>query len=280
ELGPVFANFVLADEINRAPAKVQSALLEVMGERQISIGGTTYPLPLPFLVLATQNPIESEGVYPLPEAQRDRFLMRIPVDYPTPDQEHEIVDRSRHQASGSPVALLSTDDVAALQAAASAVYVDRAVQDYAVRLVLATRNPAEHGVAIDGLLAYGASPRASIGLINAGRALALLRGRDHLLPQDVYDIAYDVLNHRLVLSFDAVADGVTVDDVLVEVLTTVVSPRVSSSQLAGNRAPLAVGCSSDDPGPPRGSSRSRAHRVSRRRRRSRSSGCGSRCFAG
>ena len=240
ELGPVFANFVLADEINRAPAKVQSALLEVMGERQISIGGTTYPVPLPFLVLATQNPIESEGVYPLPEAQRDRFLMRIPVDYPTPDQEHEIVDRSRHQASGSPVALLSTDDVAALQAAASAVYVDRAVQDYAVRLVLATRNPAEHGVAIDGLLAYGASPRASIGLINAGRALALLRGRDHLLPQDVYDIAYDVLNHRLVLSFDAVADGVTVDDVLVEVLTTVVSPRVSSSQLAGNRAPLAV----------------------------------------
>ncbi len=240
ELGPVFANFVLADEINRAPAKVQSALLEVMGERQISIGGTTYPLPLPFLVLATQNPIESEGVYPLPEAQRDRFLMRIPVDYPTPDQEHEIVDRSRHQASGSPVALLSTDDVAGLQAAASAVYVDRAVQDYAVRLVLATRNPAEHGVAIDGLLAYGASPRASIGLINAGRALALLRGRDHLLPQDVYDIAYDVLNHRLVLSFDAVADGVTVDDVLVEVLTTVASPRVSSSQLAGNRAPLAV----------------------------------------
>jgi MoxR-like ATPase len=240
ELGPVFANFVLADEINRAPAKVQSALLEVMGERQISIGGTTYPLPLPFLVLATQNPIESEGVYPLPEAQRDRFLMRIPVDYPTPDQEHEIVDRSRHQAPGSPVALLSTDDVAGLQAAASAVYVDRAVQDYAVRLVLATRNPAEHGVAIDGLLAYGASPRASIGLINAGRALALLRGRDHLLPQDVYDIAYDVLNHRLVLSFDAVADGVTVDDLLVEVLTTVVSPRVSSSQLGGNRAPLAV----------------------------------------
>jgi MoxR-like ATPase len=240
ELGPVFANFVLADEINRAPAKVQSALLEVMAERQISIGGTTYPLPAPFLVLATQNPIESEGVYPLPEAQRDRFLMRIPVDYPTPDQEHEIVERARYQASGSPVALLSTDDVAGLQAAAAAVYVVRAVQDYAIRLVLATRTPAEHGVAIDGLLAYGASPRASIGLISAGRALALLRGRDHLLPQDVYDIAYDVLNHRLVLSFDAVADGVTVDDVLVEVLTTVVSPRLSSSQLVGNRPPLAV----------------------------------------
>ena len=239
ELGPVFANFVLADEINRAPAKVQSALLESMAERQISIGGVTYPLPSPFLVLATQNPIESEGVYPLPEAQRDRFLMRIPVDYPTPDQEHEIVDRDRLH-SPAPAALLSTDDVAGLQAAAAAVYVDRAVQDYAIRLVMATRNPAEHRVSIDGLLAYGASPRASIGLVSAGRALALLRGRDHLLPQDVYDIAYDVLNHRLVLSFDAVADGVTVDDVLVEVLTTVVSPRVSSSQLAGSGQSLAV----------------------------------------
>jgi MoxR-like ATPase len=227
ELGPVFANFVLADEINRAPAKVQSALLEVMAERQISIGGTTYPLPKPFLVLATQNPIESEGVYPLPEAQRDRFLMRIPVDYPTPDQEHDIVDRVS-QEMATPASILSTDDVAGLQAAAAAVYVDRAVQDYAVRLVLATRSPKEHGVAIDGLLAYGASPRASIGLIGAGRALAFLRGRDDLLPQDVYDVAYDVLNHRLVLSFDAVADGVTVDDVLVEVLTTVISPRVSS----------------------------------------------------
>ncbi len=239
ELGPVFANFVLADEINRAPAKVQSALLEVMAERQISIGGTTYPLPKPFLVLATQNPIESEGVYPLPEAQRDRFLMRIPVDYPTPHEEHEIVDRASRQAP-SPTALLSTDDVASLQAAAGAVYVERSVQDYAVRLVLATRHPAEHGVDIDGLLAYGASPRASIGLIGAGRALALLRGRDHVLPQDVYDIAYDVLNHRLVLSFDAVADGVTVDDVLVEVLTTVVAPRLSSAQLVEHRSSLAV----------------------------------------
>jgi MoxR-like ATPase len=163
--------------------------------------------------------------------------MRIPVDYPTPDQEHDIVDRASQQAA-SPLSILSTDDVAGLQAAAAAVYVDRAVQDYAVRLVLATRSPKEHGVSIDGLLAYGASPRASIGLISAGRALAMLRGRDHLLPQDVYDIAYDVLNHRLVLSFDAVADGVTVDDVLVEVLTTVISPRISSSQLG--RAPVAV----------------------------------------
>jgi MoxR-like ATPase len=239
ELGPVFANFVLADEINRAPAKVQSALLEAMGERQISIGGTTYRLPLPFLVLATQNPIESEGVYPLPEAQRDRFLMRIPVDYPTAVEEHEIVDRSRRQTT-APASLLSTDDVASLQTAAESVYVDRSVQDYAIRLVLATRNPSEHGVKIDGLLAYGASPRASIGLVAAGRALALLRGRNHLLPQDVYDIAYDVLNHRLVLSFDAVADGVTVDEVLIELLTTVVAPRLSSSQLIEQRSPVGV----------------------------------------
>lgn len=237
ELGPVFANFVLADEINRAPAKVQSALLEVMAERQISVGGTTYPLPAPFLVLATQNPIESEGVYPLPEAQRDRFLMRIPVDYPTAREEHEIVNRSSHRIVGA-TQLLSTDDVAALQEAAERIYVDRAVQDYAIRLVLATRHPSEHGVPIEGLLAYGASPRASIGLISAGRALALLRGRDHLLPQDVYDIAYDVLNHRLVLSFDAVADGVTVDDVLVDVLTTVVAPRLSSSQVGGKTSSL------------------------------------------
>jgi MoxR-like ATPase len=236
ELGPVFANFVLADEINRAPAKVQSALLEVMAERQVSLGGTTYPVPAPFLVLATQNPIESEGVYPLPEAQRDRFLMRIPVDYPSPREEHEIVAR----ASGTwdtPARLLSTDDVRSLQCTAAAVYVDAAVQDYAVRLVLATRKPAEHGLEeLEGLLAYGASPRASIGLVHGARALALLRGRPYALPQDVYDVAYDVLNHRLVPSFDAVADGVTVDDVLVTVMTKVVAPRLSTEQLAGRAA--------------------------------------------
>jgi MoxR-like ATPase len=235
ELGPVFANFVLADEINRAPAKVQSALLEVMAERQVSLGGVTYALPRPFLVLATQNPIESEGVYPLPEAQRDRFLMRIPVDYPTAPEEHEIVNRAR-VAAVEPAMLLSTDDVLRLQAAARTVDVDPVVQDYAVRLVLATRDPKAHGVEIGDLLSYGASPRASIGLIHAGRALALLRGRDHLLPQDVYDIAYDVLNHRLVLSFDAVADDVTVDDVLVKLLTEIVAPRLSSSELASRAA--------------------------------------------
>ena len=234
ELGPVFANFVLADEINRAPAKVQSALLEVMAERQISLGGTTYELPAPFLVLATQNPIESEGVYPLPEAQRDRFLMRIPVDYPTEREEHEIVARSGVAQPPTSATVLAAEDVVALQAAAARIRVEPAVQDYAVRLVLATRHPEEHGVDIDGLLSYGASPRASIGLISAGRALAFLRGRDHVLPQDVYDIAYDVLNHRLVLSFDAVADGVTVEDLLVELLTTVVAPKMASSHVSAS----------------------------------------------
>jgi len=235
ELGPIFANFVLADEINRAPAKVQSALLEVMAERQVSLGGVTHPLPRPFLVLATQNPIESEGVYPLPEAQRDRFLMRIPVGYPTSHEEHAIVDRASRPAV-EPAMLLSTDDVMRLQATTAAVDVDPAVQDYAVRLVLASREPQAHGVEIDGLLAYGASPRASIGLVVAGRALAVIRGRAHVIPQDIYDVAYDVLNHRLVLSFDAVADGVTVDDVLVALLTTVTAPRLSSAELRDRAA--------------------------------------------
>ncbi len=224
ELGPVFTNFVLADEINRAPAKVQSALLEVMAERQVSIGGTTYRVPSPFLVLATQNPIESEGVYPLPEAQRDRFLMRVPVDYPTPADEHEIVGRSG-RAPARPDQVLSLDDVAALQAATDDVHAGPEVVDYAVRLVLTTRHPRENGLArLDGYLAYGASPRASIGLVRAARAMALLHGRDRATPQDVYDIAYDVLNHRLVLSFDAIASGVTVDDVLIDVLMTVPAP--------------------------------------------------------
>jgi MoxR-like ATPase len=224
ELGPVFTNFVLADEINRAPAKVQSALLEVMAERQVSIGGTTYPVPSPFLVLATQNPIESEGVYPLPEAQRDRFLMRVPVDYPTPGDEHEIVARSA-VAAARPAQVLSLDDVAALQAATNAVDAGPEVVEYAVRLVLTTRDPKANGVArLDGLLAYGASPRASIGLVRAARALAVVRGRERAECQDVYDVAYDVLNHRLVLSFDAIASGVSIDDVLVDLLSTVPAP--------------------------------------------------------
>jgi MoxR-like ATPase len=232
ELGPVFANFVLADEINRAPAKVQSALLEVMAERQVSLGGKRYPLPNPFLVLATQNPIESEGVYPLPEAQRDRFLMKISVDYPSAAEEREIVYR---MGVDPPVAhaVISTDELLALQSRASRVFVHHAIVDYVVRLVIATRQPAEFGLAdVAGWVAYGASPRASLGLIAAGRALALIRGRDYVLPQDVLDVAIDVLPHRMVLSYDAIADGVPASHAVGRVLQSVPLPQVAPRQRA------------------------------------------------
>ncbi len=231
QLGPIFANFVLADEINRAPAKVQSALLEVMSERQVSLGGQTFKVPAPFLVLATQNPIESEGVYPLPEAQRDRFLMKIMVTYPDRDEEVEIVQR---MAVNPPHAnrVLSLDDLIALQAAADAVFAHRAVVDYAVRIVQATRSPsAENGLAdVKPMIDYGASPRASLGLVAGARGLALLRGRDYVLPQDIVDVAPDVLRHRLVLSYEALADGVSIDDLLMRILTTVTPPRLAPSQ--------------------------------------------------
>ena len=189
EVGPVLANFVLADEINRAPAKVQSAMLEVMAERQVTIGDRTFAAPKPFLVMATQNPIESEGVYPLPEAQRDRFLMRIPVGYPTSQEEKEIV---RRMGVGPEAAdpILDPADVLGMQEATTGIFVDPAVSDYAVRIVLATRDTAQAGIPeLDRYIAYGASPRASIGLIAAGRAMAVLRGRNYALPQDVYDVA-------------------------------------------------------------------------------------------
>ena len=237
ELGPVFANFVLADEVNRAPAKVQSAMLEVMAERHASIGGRTFSVPDPFLVLATQNPIESEGVYPLPEAQRDRFLMKVPVGYPTAAEEVEIVKRMGVRAPRA-TRVLSAEELLALQAGADEVFVHGAVVDYAVRLVLATREPAAAGLADLGhLLAYGASPRASLGLVAAGRALALLRGRDYVLPQDVYDCASDVLGHRLVLTYEALADDVGPDDVVARVLASVPAPRIAPSQDA---APVPV----------------------------------------
>jgi MoxR-like ATPase len=233
ELGPVFANFVLTDEINRAPAKVQSALLEVMAERQVSIGGVTHPLPDPFLVLATQNPIESEGVYPLPEAQRDRFLMKVIVDYPTPEEEREIVYR---MGSEPPVAetVLGPDELRRLQRTASQVFVHHALVDYVVRLVVATRTPREHGMDdVATWVSYGASPRASLGLIAASRALALVRGRDYVLPQDILDITPDVLRHRLVLSYDALADGVPADHIVKRIVQTVPLPQVAPRQNAG-----------------------------------------------
>ena len=230
ELGPVFANVVLADEINRAPAKVQSALLEVMAERHVSIGGTTFSVPDPFMVMATQNPIESEGVYPLPEAQRDRFLMKVLVDYPSAREEAEIV---RRMSVAPPAAerVLGTEELVALQQAADGVFVHDALVDYAVRLVLATRAPADHGLAdLAGLISHGASPRATLGLVAASRALALLRGRGFVVPQDVYDVAPDVLRHRVLLSYEAIADGVTAEHIVNRIVGTVFAPRLAPSQ--------------------------------------------------
>ncbi|GAA0723642.1 MoxR family ATPase [Dactylosporangium roseum] len=232
ELGPVFVNFLLADEINRAPAKVQSALLEVMAEQQVSIGGESYDVPRPFLVMATQNPIEQEGVYPLPEAQRDRFLMKIQVGYPSDAEEREIVYRVSVKTP-EPVAVLTTEELMGLQAKADDVFVHNALVDYAVRLVVATRAPAEHGLGdVAHLIQYGASPRASLGIVRASRALALLRGRDYALPQDVQDIAPDILRHRLVLSYDALADDIPADDIVRRVLAAVPAPTVAPRQQA------------------------------------------------
>ena len=238
ELGPIMANFVLADEINRAPAKVQSAMLEVMAEKHVTIGGQRFDVPSPFLVLATQNPIESEGVYPLPEAQRDRFLMKVSVGYPSTAEEREIVYRMGVDA---PVAnpVITTDELTRLQNTAARVFVHHAIVDYVVRLVVATRRPAEHGMNdVAQWVSYGASPPASLGLIAAGRALALLRGRDYVLPQDVLDVAGDVLAHRLVLSYDAVADGVPADEAVRRVLQTVPLPQVAPRQRAGGPGPV------------------------------------------
>jgi MoxR-like ATPase len=259
ELGPVFVNFLLADEINRAPAKVQSALLEVMSEQQVSIGGETHKVPNPFLVMATQNPIEQEGVYPLPEAQRDRFLMKILVGYPTDAEEREIVYRMGVRPP-QPSAVLSPVELIALQERADRVFVHNALVDYAVRLVLATRTPAELGLGdIAQLIQYGASPRASLGIVRATRALALLRGRDYVLPQDVQDIAPDILRHRLVLSYDALADNIPADHIVDRVMSIIplpsVAPRQNASPAPSNGAAsgLPLGSTPGGPGPAAGS---------------------------
>ncbi len=226
-LGPVFANLVLADEINRAPAKVQSALLEAMQERQVTIGRETYPLPDPFLVMATQNPIESEGTYPLPEAQVDRFMLKVLIGYPTPTEEFVIVERMAaglEQVSQA----LDAEQLARLQRAADAVFVDPALIDYAVKLTNATRDLSAVGLGeLSRFVTFGASPRASINMILAGRALALVRGREYALPQDLREIAPDVLRHRFVLSYQALADGIGADDVIDRILTVVPAPELA-----------------------------------------------------
>jgi MoxR-like ATPase len=223
-LGPVFANLLLADEINRAPAKVQSALLEVMQEHQVTIAGETFKVPEPFLVMATQNPIESEGTYPLPEAQVDRFMMKVLVGYPTPEEEFVIVERVTGVA-GAIAEVASTEQLIALQQECRRVFVDPALIQYVVRLVAATREPERQGVKdMARYLTYGASPRASINLIEAGRALAYLRGRDYVLPEDLTDLAPDVLRHRLVLSYEALAEGMTADQVIVRLMQFIAPP--------------------------------------------------------
>ncbi len=224
-LGPVFTNLLLADEINRAPAKVQSALLEVMQERQVTIAGDTHRVPEPFLVMATQNPIETEGTYPLPEAQVDRFMMKVLVDYPTDQEEFVIVERvTGPSISVNPVA--STEQLHALQAECREVYVDPSLIQYAVRLVSATRSPARHGLKdMARFIEYGASPRATINLIEGARALAFLRGRRYALTDDVKDLAADVLRHRVVLTYEALSESVSTDKVIEQILAKVKAPE-------------------------------------------------------
>jgi MoxR-like ATPase len=237
ELGPVVANFLLADEINRAPAKVQSALLEVMQERQVSIGGKRFPLPNPFLVMATQNPIEHEGVYPLPEAQRDRFLFKISVGYPSPEEEREIIYRMGVKPP-QPKQILGTGDLIRLQDVAANIFVHHALVDYVVRVVTATRHPEQLGMNdVKAWISFGASPRASLGIIAASRALALVRGRDYVIPQDVVEVIPDVLRHRLVLTYDALADEITSEVVINRILQTVSLPQVNAVPQQGHSVP-------------------------------------------
>ncbi len=217
-LGPVFANLLLADEINRAPAKVQSALLEVMQERQVTIAGETHKVPDPFLVMATQNPIETEGTYPLPEAQVDRFMMKVMVDYPSDEEEYVIVER----VTGPAVqvnAVATTEQLSQLQALCRQVYVDPSLVQYAVKLVSATRQPEQHGLKdMNRLITYGASPRATIGLVEGARALAMLRGRSYALPEDMVDLVPDVLRHRVVLSYEGLSEGLSSETLIERIM--------------------------------------------------------------
>jgi MoxR-like ATPase len=223
-LGPVFTNLLLADEINRAPAKVQSALLEVMQERQVTIAGETHRVPEPFLVMATQNPIETEGTYPLPEAQVDRFMMKVLVDYPSDAEEFVIVERVTGPAVAVS-AVATTEQLAALQRDCRRIYVDPSLVQYAVRLVSATRQPERHGLKeLQGFITFGASPRATINLVEGARALAMLRGRTYALPEDMSDLVPDVLRHRLVLSYEALSEGLSSDDVITKITARITPP--------------------------------------------------------
>jgi MoxR-like ATPase len=234
----VFANLLLADEINRAPAKVQSALLEVMQERQVTIAGETHKVPSPFLVMATQNPIETEGTYPLPEAQVDRFMMKVLVGYPTEEEEFVIAERM----TGEPAlvsSVASTAQLAELQRECRKVYVDPSLMQYAVRLVTATRDPSRHGLPDLGkYITFGASPRATIGLIEGAKAMAMMRSRSYALPEDLADLVPDVLRHRLVLSYEALADGLTPDQIVSQIVQKVPKPDKPLAHHADERPKL------------------------------------------
>ena len=223
--GPIFSNFILADEINRAPSKVQSALLEAMQERQVTIGEETFPLEGLFLVMATQNPIEQEGTYPLPEAQVDRFMLKVKIDYPKPDEERKVLDMALDGSSAKIRPVLSPEDVTAMQDVVKRIYIDDQVKDYIVSLVQATRRPADFGLKeLAPLIDYGGSPRATIFLGLGARANAFLNGRGYVTPQDVKDVAYDVLRHRVVLTYEAEAEEVSSEDVIASLLSTVPVP--------------------------------------------------------
>lgn len=223
--GPVFANFVLADEINRAPAKVQSALLEAMQERQVTIGDETFALPNPFLVMATQNPIEQEGTYPLPEAQVDRFLLKVLIGYPEKSEEKEIIRQNIKGALAPVDSLLDKQDILDVQKIVQKIYIDEKIENYIVDLVFATRQPAKYGLQdLQSIISFGASPRASISLALASRAYAFLQGRGYVIPEDVRAVCYDVMRHRIGLSYEAEANNIVADDVITEILDKVVVP--------------------------------------------------------
>ncbi len=222
--GPIFANVILADEINRAPAKVQSALLEAMQERQVTIGDTTFPLEEPFLVMATQNPIEQEGTYPLPEAQVDRFMLKLRVDYPSAAEERQILDRMAEKDAAPAQAVVEPSEILSAREALPMVYMDDKLKDYIVQLVLATRDPVRFGLDIKGLIEYGASPRATIFLSRSAKAYAFLRRRGYVTPDDIKSIGLDVLRHRIILTYEAEAEAVTSEEIIRRVFDKVPVP--------------------------------------------------------
>lgn len=223
--GPIFANFILADEINRAPAKVQSALLEAMQERQVTIGEETYPLDKPFLVMATQNPIEQEGTYPLPEAQTDRFLLKVVIGYPTKDEEREIIRQNIGGSVQELTPVVTKDEIQELQKIVNEIYIDEKIENYIVDIVFATRTPEKYGLKdIEDMIEYGASPRASISLAKASRAFAFIQGRGYVIPEDVRAVCHDVLRHRIGLTYEAEANNISSDEIITTILDKVQVP--------------------------------------------------------